>query len=144
MNPLLKNISLPIVACTLLLAGCASKASMDARYDASLQRWRGAPVPDLEAAWGKPRQSQATPDGQVLTWTVRIDVDRGPSDSAAPPHYTTTTTSFGLATGPSVTTASPTLPTSAVVPITCTTHFTVKDGRVASWKFEGLGCGAPG
>ena len=31
----------------------------------------------------------------------------------------------------------------ATVPITCTTHFVLKDGRVASWTFEGLGCGAP-
>jgi len=142
MNPLLKNISLPIVACTLVLAGCASKASMDARYEASLQRWRGAALPDLEAGWGKPRQVQATPDGQVLTWTVRIDADNGASGSAAPPHYTTAPTGVGLVTTPSVKTASPAMQTSAVVPITCTTHFTIKDGRVASWKFEGLGCGA--
>ena len=142
MNPLLKNISLPIVACALFSTGCASKASMDARYDASLQRWRGAAVADLEAGWGKPRQVQATPDGQVLRWTVRIDADNGASGSAGAPHYTTASTGGGMAITPSIKTATPAMPTSAVVPITCTTHFTIKDGRVASWKFEGLGCGA--
>src|SRR6202012_1861666 len=55
--------------------GCASKADMDARYEASLQRWRGATLADLEAAWGKPRLALATPDGQGLTWVVRTDID---------------------------------------------------------------------
>ena len=138
-----KNVSLPMAAVVLLLAGCASKASMDARYEESLQRWRGAPASDLEAAWGQPRQVQATPDGQVLTWTVRIDADNDPGGSAAPPVYRTSIGGAGTGFGSSMKTATPAMQTSAVVPITCTTHFTIKDGRVASWRFEGLGCGAP-
>ena len=124
----------------LAASGCASKADMDARYEASLQRWRGATLAELEAAWGKPRRALATPEGQVLTWVVRSDIDdrdvRGGGPEVAVAHApnggglgTTSTSTGSLAP--------------AQVPITCTTHFTIKDGRVASWKFEGLGCGAP-
>lgn len=141
MNRLLQLVSLPLVACTVFVAGCASKASMDARYEASLLRWQGAPVADLVAAWGKPTLAQVTPDGQVLTWTVRIDDDNR-TDRNGVPLYTTAETG-GSGVGPSVKTVSPTMPTSVAVPLTCTTHFTIRNGRVASWKFEGLGCGAP-
>lgn len=142
MNRLLQLIWLALVACTACVAGCAtSQASMDARYEASLLRWQGAPVADLVAAWGKPTLAQATPDGQVLTWTVRIDSDDRTARNAAPLYTTAEARNAGG--GPSVKTVSPSMPTSAQVPLTCTTHFTIRDGRVASWKFEGLGCGAP-
>ena len=129
---------------TMLLAlaasGCASKADMDARYDASLQRWRGATLAELEATWGKPRLALATPDGQVLTWVVRTDIDSRDVNGGAPTVVVSQAANGG---GLQTTVANTGGLTSAQVPITCTTHFTIKDGRVASWKFEGLGCGAP-
>ncbi len=126
-----------LFACVAAVCGCASTASMDARYEASLLRWQGATRAELEAAWGKPTLAQAMPDGTVLTWIVRTDIDTraGPD---GPPLYTVTPTAQGT-----IRTVSPGMPGSAVVPITCTTRFTMKDGRVAAWKFEGLGCGAP-
>ena len=134
-------LPLPLLAVALLVAGCATKATMDARYDASLQRWKGATRVDLEAAWGRPTLASQSPDGQVLTWIVRVDIDDRASPSAPPtPIVVTSRTAGG---GVSVTTATPSLPTSATVPITCTTRFVIKDDRVASWTFEGLGCGAP-
>ena len=125
----------------LAASGCASKADMDARYEASLQRWRGATRADLEAAWGKPRLALATPEGDVLTWVVRTDIDDRDARGGAPSVVVTRPPngSGGLTTT-SVSTGSM---APAQVPITCTTHFTLKDGRVVSWKFEGLGCGAP-
>ncbi|MEO5690411.1 MAG: hypothetical protein ABIR54_23875 [Burkholderiaceae bacterium] len=131
MNRLLTLILLPMA---LGAAGCASKASMDAQYDASLQRWQGATRAELEAKWGRPTLVQLGADGGVLTWIVRNDaVDDRPGAvvivrsgaNGDPGHF------MGGAPAP------------AVVPITCTTRFAMKDGRVASWKFEGLGCGAP-
>ena len=110
---------------------------MDAGYEASLLRWRGATRAELESAWGKPTLAQVMPDGTVLSWIVRTDIDSRPGPDKQP-LYTVTQT----AQGP-VSTVSPGMPGAAVVPITCTTRFTMKDGRVASWKFEGLGCGAP-
>ena len=134
-------LALPLLAIAVSVAGCASRATMDARYDASLQRWRGATRADLEAAWGRPMLASRAPDGQVLTWIVRVDIDDRVTPGAPPaPVVVTSRTAGG---GVSVTTASPGQSTSATVPITCTTHFTLKDDRVASWTFEGLGCGAP-
>ena len=137
MNPRLLLLLPFLSACVAAVSGCASKASMDARYEASLLRWQGATRTELEAAWGKPTLAQVMPDGTVLTWMVRTDLDNRPAPDGQP-LYTVTQT----AQGP-VTTVSPGMPMSVVVPITCTTRFTMKGGRVASWKFEGLGCGAP-
>ena len=134
-------LRLLLLAIATSLAGCADKASMDARYDASLQRWRGATRADLEAAWGRPTLASQAPDGQVLTWIVRVDIDDRAAPGAPPsPVVVASRTAGG---GVTVTGATPSLSTSATVPITCTTHFTLKDDRVASWTFEGLGCGAP-
>jgi hypothetical protein len=131
-------------ACAVALAGCASKADMDSRYQASLQRWQGATRAELEAAWGKPRLVQATPDGQVLTWTVQMDVDDRDARGAGPQVVVTHAPGAGGAGGATATVVNTGALAPAQVPITCTTHFVLKDGRVASWTFEGLGCGAPG
>ena len=128
------------LACALAAAGCAAPAgSMDARYEASLLRWQGATRAQLVASWGAPTLAQATPDGEVLTWIVRTDID-GRTASGTPPVVAVTRVG---GTGATIAGATPAL-TPPAVPITCTTHFVLKEGRVASWKFEGMGCGAPG
>ena len=135
------NRLLALALPTLVVAatGCASKATMDAQYDASLQHWQGATRAELEAKWGKPAFVLAGADG-VLTWIVRNDlVDDRPGATGAPT-VVVRTGANGTAMGANIIPGSP-VPTA--VPITCTTHFTLKDGHVASWKFEGLGCGAP-
>jgi hypothetical protein len=137
MNRLLALLLLPTA---LVAAGCASKASMDARYDASLQHWLGATRAELEARWGKPNFVQVDTDRSVLTWIVRSDFDDRPAANVAPTVVVTRNGSGGIAG----TTVMPGAPAPAAVPITCATHFVMKDGRVASWKFDGLGCGAPG
>ena len=132
--------ALLLLPATLLASGCASKASLDAAYDASLQRWQGATRADLEATWGKPTLVAPGAEGPVLTWVVRNDSlqDR--------PGTTGAGTVIVTHVGPGNTNVGTVVPgamASAVVPITCTTHFSMKDGKVASWRFEGLGCGAP-
>ena len=135
---LLTLILLPVV---LAGAGCADKASMDVRYDASLQRWRGATRAELEAAWGRPTLAAAAGGDTLLTWVVRSDIDSRPGPDGPP--IVVVTRGTGGAASPSVPNVVPGAPAPAIVPITCTTRFVLKDGRVASWKFEGLGCGAP-
>src|SRR5262249_52276783 len=131
---------LPALAAVLAAAGCAAPAgSMDARYEASLLRWQDATHAQLEAAWGAPTLAQATPGGGVLTWIVRTNLDDR-SASGAPPVVVVTRAGGGA--GATIATATPAL-VPPTVPITCTTHFVLKDGRVTGWKFEGLGCGAP-
>ena len=131
--------TLILLATALAAAGCADKASMDARYDASLQRWKGATRAELEAAWGKPALATASSGDTVLTWVVRNDMDERPGANGSPVVVVTHTANGGIAGA----TVIPGAPAPATVPITCTTHFAVRDGHVASWKFEGLGCGAP-
>ena len=121
-------ILLPVV---LVAAGCASTATMAAGYDASLQRWQGATRADLEAAWGKPWLVRPGAEGPVLTWVERKDsLQDRPGTTGAP-----STGGKGMPVPGAI--------SAAAVPITCSTHFALKDGRVASWTFEGLGCGAP-
>ncbi len=134
-------LAFPLLTAALLATGCASKASLDAGYDASLQHWRGASRADLEASWGKPQLVALGADGLVLTWVVRNDSlqDRPGNVGAG-----AVVVSHPMGSnGPTVGTVVPGAMASATVPITCTTHFSMKDGKVVSWKFEGLGCGAP-
>ncbi len=112
------------------LAGCASQYSMEARYDQSLQRWKGASRADLVAAWGKPMLQQTFLNEETLTWTVNDDI-RSPQPLAA---YATTNVGAPVVLAPTV---APT------VPSRCTTHFALRGGVVVGWKFEGLACGAP-
>ncbi len=128
---------LPLFA-ALALAGCASRVDLDARYDASLQRWKGATRAELEAAWGRPALVEPADGGTALTWVVRTDVDSRPAPDGAP----TVVVTPGRNGTPSVA-VIPAAPALAAMPITCVTRFLLKDGRVESWKFEGLGCGAP-
>ena len=128
---------LPLIAVTM--AGCASRADLDARYDASLQHWKGATRAELEAAWGKPLLVETADGGTAVTWVTHNDLDSHQGADAAP---TVVARSGGGGGAPSVAVIQG-MPAAPVVPITCTTRFLLKDGRVVSWKFAGLGCGAP-
>ena len=130
-----------LLPAALAAAGCADKASMDTRYDASLQRWQGATRAELEAAWGRPTLVATAGGDTLLTWVVRTDIDSRPRPDGVP--VVVVSRSGGGAVSPGVQTVVPGAPAPAIVPITCTTRFVLKEGRVASWKFEGLGCGAP-
>lgn len=113
------------LAALLAVAGCAS-ADMSARYEQSLQRWKGATRAELVAQWGPPAQATDT----TLTWVVHHDFEnRGVMPMR---------TSAGIG-APILQSASMT----STTPILCTTHFLLRDGAVVSWTFDGLGCGAP-
>ena len=127
-----RSFLLPTVLAVAItaLAGCASQATMAARYDQSLQRWKGATRADLVAAWGKPLQARTEGGVETLMWTSNDDM----ATHQAQPVPTT------LPSGA----ISVNMPTSAaVVPMRCTTHFQLQDGVVTGWRFEGLACGAP-
>jgi len=117
-----------------LLAACATQGTMDARYEASLARWKGTPESQLRQTWGKPVASEEMPDGRMLIYVVRHDFD----NRANPQTYRIATVSaFGAPVMTSGMTVAPT------VPVTCTTSFVLRHGVVESWRFEGIGCGAP-
>jgi hypothetical protein len=123
------RLCLPLAALAIL-TGCATGATMDARYDQSLQHWRGATRAELLAAWGEPLLAQAAGGVETLTWAINDGI-RNPQTL---PVYTMPTI------------GAPTVGVSTVAPTTparCTTRFELRDGVVTGWKFEGLSCGAP-
>jgi hypothetical protein len=127
-----------VPALSALLAGCATQGTdtyvMDARYEASLEHWRGAPENQLVKSWGKPTMMQDFPDGRVLVYVVRHDIE----NYANPRTYQIpSVTAFGAPVIVTGMTAAP------AAPVTCTTRFVLQNGVVSSWKFDGLGCGAP-
>ena len=127
----------PLALAALALAGCASRASMDATYDASLQHWRGVSRAELVAGWGKPLL-QTTVDGvETLTYVVRDDMV---NPGSVPVYSSNNVGSAGGATGAPTVSAATVAP---VVPMRCTTRFELRNGVVTSWKFDGLLCGAP-
>ena len=129
-----------VLSTVLAAAGCADRASMDARYDASLQRWRGATRAQLEAAWGRPMSEAASGGATLLTWIVRTDLDGRPGPDR-PPAVVVSRSGGGVST--TVRSVGVAAPGPAAAAITCATQFTLEDGRVVAWKFEGMGCGAP-
>lgn len=114
----------------LALAGCANQASMQARYDQSLQRWQGATRDQLVAAWGKPTLDQTFLNEETLTWMVNQDM-----------HPTQPLPAYASPTNAAPTVIMPTI--APTVPMRCTTQFQLRSGIVVGWKFDGLACGAP-
>ncbi|HYP31937.1 MAG TPA: hypothetical protein VES00_08720 [Burkholderiaceae bacterium] len=113
-----------------MLAGCASRAAMDARHEQSLQRWKGATRAELLAAWGKPLLAKDADGTETLTYVTSDDI-RTPQPMAT---YSAPTTGAPIVSMPIM---APT------VPMRCTTRFQLRDGVVTGWTFEGLACGAP-
>ena len=126
------RLLLPLAAFAIL-TGCATRASMDARYDQSLQRWQGATRAQLVAAWGPPTQVQAFLNEVTLTWTVNDDIHPEQPLPAYSPALSSLAGGGPMVCAP---TAAPT------VPMRCTTRFTLRNDVVVGWKFEGLACGA--
>ena len=122
------RLLLPLAALAIL-TGCATRASMDARYDQSLLRWKGATRAELVAAWGPPTLVQPFLNEVTLTWTRYDDVH--PEQPVAA--FMHSGSGMPILNAPTV---APT------VPMRCTTRFTLRNDIVVGWKFEGLACGA--
>jgi hypothetical protein len=127
------RLLLPL-AVLVILTGCATRASMDARYDQSLQRWKGATRAELVAAWGPPTLVQPFLNEVTLTWTRNDDLHPGQPLPAYSPAFGSMAGAAPMVNAP---TAAPT------VPMRCTTRFTLRNDIVVGWKFDGLACGAP-
>ena len=123
----------PLALAAVLATGCASRATLDARYDASLAPWTGASRAQLLAAWGKP-QADATLAGgdESLVYVAHHALE----DPGRPAVVVASGVHGGIVDSG--------MPIAPVVPVTCTTRFLLHDGVVASWTFDGIACGAPG
>ncbi len=115
-----------------VLAAC-STTGMDARYEQSLAKWKGASSAQLETAWGRP-QSSETLQGtmRALTWVVHHDMQ----DQGRIPVVIVSPGSGSVIMQPGV-------PMAPTVPVTCKTRFVLVDDAVVSWTFDGIACGAP-
>jgi len=129
MRPPHSRLLLPLAAFAIL-TGCASQAAMNARYDQSLQRWKGATRAELVAAWGPPALVQPFLNEVAMTWTHNEDLH---------PEQPIAAVMHG-GSGLPILNAPTVAPT---VPMRCTTRFTLRNDVVVGWKFEGLACGAP-
>jgi hypothetical protein len=121
---------LTAVASLAGLGACSiPNPEMEARYDASLARWKGVPEGALLAAWGTPVAQSSQPDGKALTFVVSNNYG-----GEAGVHVLQVGRSDGVMTGAARAPAPP---------LICTTRFVLREGVVSSWSFHGLGCGAP-
>ena len=125
---------LAALAAALAASGCVS-AEMTQRYEQSLARWKGAPVADLERAWGRPQKLEPRADASVVaTYVVHHDMDNGQQAQRV------TSLADGSGHVGTIVTGIAVAPTA---PVTCTTRFVERAGIVESWTFSGVGCGAP-
>jgi hypothetical protein len=124
-------------AAAALGVGCASTAEPDYRaYDASLGAWRGASEELLRSQWGPPQAESGAGASKRLTYVTRS----GGQPTGATVGLSLGGFSFGgnSAVGGGVGVSAPVTTGGAA----CTTHFQIEQGKVASWTFEGPGCGA--
>jgi hypothetical protein len=128
---------LGLAAAAVLAAGCASSPAPDYRaYDASLSAWRGATEELLRSQWGPPQAESGSGASKRLTYVTQ----GGRQPTGATVGLSLGGFSFGgnSAVGGGVGVSAPVTTGGA----TCTTHFDIEQGKVASWTFDGPGCGA--
>lgn len=113
----------------LLLCGCAATS---ANYNRGLQRWVGQPEVELYQQWGSPDNVfYLTPDEKVVTF---MQVDNGPIAGKTNP-YT------GEVYYPAITTPNYDYPTNAESQMYyCRTSFTITNGVVTDYSFNGDDC----
>lgn len=117
-----------IVATVLLLAGCATEA----KYGELLDTWMGATESQLVSQWGVPNSVYESGGVKYLTY-------RNSSTGYVPgtaPSYQTNIVGNTIYTNRIGGTPG------FVVNRWCDTTFTVRDGRIVHWSWNGNGCRA--
>lgn len=126
----------------LVLTGCATTQN----YEKILSSWVGAPESALIANWGPPNNSyQISANSKVITYTRGRNVQVGGFATTTPVTTTTSGNIYGSVNANYSSTATTYVPT--VTPVTniamsCSTRFTINNGVVASWAWEGNDCKA--
>lgn len=120
----------------LAAAGCATPQSRTEAYENALSQWQGASEQALRARWGTPVSEEAAGHGKWLTYVVNNGTTPAPTMSFSIGGFGFGGGHTSVGGGVGVTT-----PVGQPAPITCTTRFLVEDGKVATWNFDGPGCG---
>ena len=108
-----------------LLAGCATAEG----YEAMLEGWVGSTERELVAGWGVPDAVYEADGARFLQFS-----DREIRGTAYPGHISVWGGGGGVYTGIGGGTRLYTR--------TCETTFTLQEGRVTAWRYEGSGCRA--
>lgn len=113
----------------MLLAACATTAG----YEEILDSWMGSSESSIVSSWGAPDNVYTAPDGtRIITYySSRNIVLPGTA-----PTYTTTVygnTAYTTSSGGSPATN---------IGMSCETSFTIKKGRIISWRYQGNDCKA--
>lgn len=126
----------------LVLTGCATTQN----YEKILSSWVGAPESALISNWGPPTSSyQISANSKVITYMRGRNVQVGGFATTTPVTTTTNGNIYGSVNANYTSTATTYVPT--VTPVTniamsCSTRFTVNNGVIASWAWEGNDCKA--
>jgi hypothetical protein len=116
------------VSSLLLLAGACATTG---KYEAALNSWLGATETDLVSSWGPPIGVYSSPDG------ARILSYRSSGNMYLPGTPATYQTNvIGNTAYTSQIGGSPGMN----IALQCATSFTVIQGRIASWRYEGNNC----
>jgi len=125
-----------------MLAGCATTAG----YEAILNTWVGSSEENLISTWGAPQSTyELNGGGKILTYENRRNVQIGGIPITKP----VTTYSNGTIngdvnanySGTSTTYVQSTTPVQNIAMV-CTTRFTVRNGIVQTWAWQGNACRA--
>jgi hypothetical protein len=113
-------------AAAIVLAACATTS----KYEQMLQSFVGAEEVDLIRQWGPPQQVYESGGSKFLAYNRQAQV-------FLPGTPGTATTNFSGSTA--YTTFSPGVAPMAITQ-SCMTVFELRDGRVASWRWQGNAC----
>jgi hypothetical protein len=116
-----------MVVAVLSLSACATRAN----YEAALNSWIGHPESELVGAWGPPVNGYTAPDGvRILTYNSSGQMTL----PGTPPSYTTNCVGNTCYTNP----VGGTRPTT--INLSCATNFTVTNGVISTWRYQGNNC----
>jgi hypothetical protein len=122
-------LAVVVLSVVVTVGGCATAA----KYEAILDSWMGSAEGELVSAWGPPINVYEAPDGtRILTFNSARNV----YIPGQAPNYTTTVignTAYTNAVGGRAPMA---------LDLSCATNFTVKNGKIISWRYQGNDCTA--
>lgn len=111
----------------LALSACATTS----KYEAVLASWVGSTENELVASWGPPAGLYTTPDGsRVLTYNSEGNMYL----PGTAPTYQSTIIGNTVYTKP----VGGVAPTN--IHLSCKTNFTVVNGRITTWRWQGNNC----
>lgn len=116
-----------VAGAMLVLASCATNAG----YEEILDSWMGSSESSIVSSWGPPDNVYTAPDGtRIITYNSARNV----YIPGTPSSYTTTV--YGNTAYTQQTGGSP----GANIGFSCQTSFTIKKGKIISWRYQGNDC----